>query len=421
MPVTLTVVDHPARSWAGQSAKTAEEIFKATSHQQYRRSTGIIQSSFAKQGLDERHVTPCKNGFVWSAVHAYSTHHHLVVRPDDVWFAILTQLSFYINAHAEELRSLFVAHEGQQHLEVFEAGTINTVDFGTLAERMTHMIAKYVKDPELRTWVMPEFSTTSDSDRVVASILFMGAMQKYFSYGMSLTCGIPSITLLGQQSDWQMIFTRLDKLEQLGEEPTHFAKMLRPVLAYMILSFEQPTSPGVVNFWNKMLTDHVRGSGMDYLSGWLGAFCYWSAEGKANRVASNGFGLDGIAYPVVDLDNVPEGFASVPVRVNDNGMIHECTMLAGSLGIEALSFAQPSRGEHNRSQASDTIQPLSGWIMFENEDKKAAQSREDEIKALEGEADRVLKAGIGLNSLEARANWEKLSDVNGRLEELRSL
>lgn len=42
--------------------------------------------------------------FLSSAVKAYSYHHHLVLRPEDVWFSILVQLNVYINEHAEELR-----------------------------------------------------------------------------------------------------------------------------------------------------------------------------------------------------------------------------------------------------------------------------------------------------------------------------
>lgn len=52
-----------------------------------------------------------KNGFVNAIVEAFNHHHHLVVRPDDIWLAILTQFSSYVNAHAEELRGHFVAHE----------------------------------------------------------------------------------------------------------------------------------------------------------------------------------------------------------------------------------------------------------------------------------------------------------------------
>ena len=61
----------------------------------------IIQSSFQDVTGD---VLPNENGFVQSAIAAYSDHHHLRIRPDDVWLAILTQLSAYINADAEELR-----------------------------------------------------------------------------------------------------------------------------------------------------------------------------------------------------------------------------------------------------------------------------------------------------------------------------
>ena len=63
-----------------------------------------------------------------TALEAYYTHHHLILRPDDVWFAILTQISFYINAHAEDLCSIFVAHDGKKELSVIRVGNRHTVD-----------------------------------------------------------------------------------------------------------------------------------------------------------------------------------------------------------------------------------------------------------------------------------------------------
>jgi hypothetical protein len=54
------------------------------------------------------------NDFVNTVLKAYNQHYHLVIRPEDVWFSILVQLNVYINAHAEELRSMFVAHSGQK-------------------------------------------------------------------------------------------------------------------------------------------------------------------------------------------------------------------------------------------------------------------------------------------------------------------
>jgi hypothetical protein len=91
-----------------------------------------------------------RHGFVDTAVEAYSYHHHLVIRPDDVWITILTQFSLYVNANAEMLRHTFVSHKGQKNLTIASAGTRYDVHFGKLAEQFGVLIQKNVKDPELR-------------------------------------------------------------------------------------------------------------------------------------------------------------------------------------------------------------------------------------------------------------------------------
>jgi hypothetical protein len=65
----------------------------------------VITSSLSKF-KEDFHIYPLKNGFVDGAVHAYSNHHHLTLRPEYIWFAIISQLCFYINAHAEDLRDI---------------------------------------------------------------------------------------------------------------------------------------------------------------------------------------------------------------------------------------------------------------------------------------------------------------------------
>ncbi|OJJ87170.1 uncharacterized protein ASPGLDRAFT_55651 [Aspergillus glaucus CBS 516.65] len=108
----------------------------------------------------------------------------------------------------------------QKELEVKEGGNIHTVDFGKLAVHMTDMIEQNVVDPELRTWIMPLFSTTTDSDKVAASILIMGSLQKYFSCKISVCCGTPSITLLGNREDWEQLVAKT-RQDSLTREGTH--------------------------------------------------------------------------------------------------------------------------------------------------------------------------------------------------------
>lgn len=149
-----------------------EKLFQRSCLQDAQLSKGILQT------FKERNITSSDHGFVRAVYLAYSHHHHLKLRPEDVWFSILTQLSFFINGHAEELRSLFVSHESKKELNIGEVGNIHSVDFGELAIRMTSLIEENVNDPELRAWIMPDFSTT-ESDRVVAAIPMMGSLQEY--------------------------------------------------------------------------------------------------------------------------------------------------------------------------------------------------------------------------------------------------
>jgi hypothetical protein len=80
---------------------------------------------------------------------AYNQHHHLRLRPDDIWFAILSQLGFYINAHAEDLRSLFLAHNEKKELTlVYSAGSRYTFDFRVFAQDMGDFIDDNIVNKE---------------------------------------------------------------------------------------------------------------------------------------------------------------------------------------------------------------------------------------------------------------------------------
>lgn len=50
-----------------------------------------------------------------------------------------------VNAHAEELRSHFVQHEGKKTVVVYAIGNRYTVDFGKLAHQLTVEMQKHVR------------------------------------------------------------------------------------------------------------------------------------------------------------------------------------------------------------------------------------------------------------------------------------
>lgn len=87
---------------------------------------------------------------------------------------------------AEELPAFFVPHESKKELEAISS----IKDSSALTMQMGDLLAKNVNDPQLRDWIMPGFSAATYHDKVVAVVLFMGAMQAYFEYAMSLCCGL---------------------------------------------------------------------------------------------------------------------------------------------------------------------------------------------------------------------------------------
>lgn len=355
MPVNIKPADNSPRVWPSGKAHTAGEIFKTA-------------CSEVLSGMDEvedkismlhDHITPDPNGFFNAIFHAYSNHHHLVLRPDDVWFAILVQLNFYINAHAEELRSFFVSHDGKRQLTVVTDRELGLDLVGIMAVEMTELMKKNITDPATIEWATPSFSTTTESDKVVAAVLIMGTLQKYFSYAMEFRCGFPSVTLLGKREDWVKLQEKLDKMPLMGTEPSQFASLLKPILANFVNSFDQPESPDIEVFWNTCVKRVFQGSGSSLMTGWLTTFCFWDQDG--NRIlqtcdlTSQRLSTRCLAIATCDI---PSGITTIPVTVNNLGDVFETKMVAGIAGIEATP--------ENSSDGStlNTLRPWVGWSMF---------------------------------------------------------
>ncbi|KAH6915768.1 hypothetical protein BKA70DRAFT_1253724 [Coprinopsis sp. MPI-PUGE-AT-0042] len=366
MPVTFKVADHPANP-AEQSnllPKNPKELLVWTRGRKESEAPvkELLQSSFSNGDHDFSKIVPHKSGFIDTVIEAYNQHHHLILRPDDVWMAILGQLNFYVNAHSEDLRSLFVAHEGVRELELEAFGTRYTVDFGDLAKQMTGLLDANVVDKELKDWILPDFSTTTENDTVISAVFMMATLKSYFHYTIRLRCGLPSVTLKGERSDWVKLYNRLEKLESFGDEPKAWVALLRPILSRFVSSFDGEPD---LDFWSK-ICHYQSSSGGCYICGWITAFAIWSYEGKWQGPSLQGGGnelpvrrgnlyrlrLDDAEYGVLNTNKIPSGICEVDVHLDDNGEHFDCMMIAGHL-------AHLKGGEND-----DSASPLPGWFMF---------------------------------------------------------
>lgn len=138
--------------------------------------------------------SPTRTGMIGAVLEAYNLHYDLVLTPDVVWLTCLQQFGAYINGgdRAETLRSKIVDFSGQKNLTVKANGNLFNAPYEYLTLAMAKEIEKNIKDPSIREWADPGFTTTTRRDEVCAAASLMSIMQKYFTYSMSLLCGIPT-------------------------------------------------------------------------------------------------------------------------------------------------------------------------------------------------------------------------------------
>ncbi|KAJ2904245.1 hypothetical protein MKZ38_008456 [Zalerion maritima] len=375
MPVTIRSADHGAealqfRRWRESEASSVEKLVLCTntddlgeSKQQIR---GLVAASFPRTPKDfesNGRILSSKNGFVNACIDAYNDHHNLVIRPEDVWFAILSQLSIYVNHNAEALRNQFVNHEGRDDLFI-EVDDMEKVDNGEMAVMMTKLMNDKIKNPDTRNWIMPTFTTTEKTDQTVAAVMFMGTMQKYFTYSWGTRCGIPSVTLEGEIRDWADMHDRIRKMTDIfGAGVAGFRNTVLPAVEGMAKSFLDAEGQGK-RFWQGVCVQNMpNGSGSPTYTGWITAFTYWAEDGRCLHSpgtgnASRGGSPGGKSVMHLRRGDVPCGFVRVPVVLKYWDHIVNSDMTAGSVAIRATDAAG------RKSSKADTLRPQSGWFLY---------------------------------------------------------
>jgi hypothetical protein len=334
--VSVAVVEQDANHITFRPAlHKAEEIKLKYSIPREFTSTTLVASELryipGKRIIKER----TRNGFVNTLVEAYNMHYSVSIRPDDVWMAILVQFNNYVNKNAERLRDKFVSHEGQEQLIVQDFGSLRDAPYGEMSKRMAHLVSENIKDPSIKNWVIPKFSTTTDIDTVSYSIIFMSVMKQYFNYEFELMCGLPFVTLLGTLEDWQDLANRARRLVEFDDDDhtiAHWAEMLIPILEEFVKS--RMGHPNLA-FWNRICHHKSGGSGPTYLSGWIAVFCVFKHDGKyyGKNKSIHLRRLVTSDYPFISTTEIPMGYVMVDVVVNDQGTRHNCELVAGHLSM----------------------------------------------------------------------------------------
>lgn len=293
----------------------------------------LLSSSLEK----EAQLIPSHTHSLIGAVYqSYAGHRPLVLSPDMIWLCIAQGFSLHVKENSEDLRHLFVDHEGQVNLDI-ERESYHPKERAFWEGIFPDFSKAIAKNTKKDVWklVAPKFSTTTSVEKAAFEVTLMDAMSPYFTYSVSITCGIPSITLEGNYEDWLAIENRIKQLKEYGLD------WWSDDLETMIKEFKL-ASQGKVNkrFWKDIFVVHQRNimCGTEpYFQGWIfNLFPYFKKKsGKKVTYYQNPLviGKKSKKKSVMDLEVLPSGMSRAKVLLNDNGAMTMLHFNAGFVGF----------------------------------------------------------------------------------------
>jgi hypothetical protein len=333
-------------------------------------------------------------GFFAACLAAFAQHLPLALSPDHMWSVISFAFAKHVDENAEELRSNFVQHDGKKRIEVQAdnivmgggnagSGSSSQEWEDTVFPNFSKQIKNYIGE-KVHGAIASDFSTTTSTARAAHEITLMSSMKNYFSYGISTSCGIPNITLLGSEEDWVALRARA---ESLGDLMTvAFSKMWMPILLPVLDEFVE-SYKGNVNhgFWQSMvkLRGVRMGSGdYDFISGWLQILFPYLKNGKLNTRLRPWHEM---YFDGPKPEEIPFVTSAAPVDWKYYGTTYNLHFHAGIIGCIQNSL-------------DGTLMPVNGWFVTHDPEKepdvrlKVVQS---EIEALlKGHADEAQKVPL---------------------------
>ena len=123
-----------------------------------------------------------------------------------------------------------------------------------------------------------------------------------------------------------------------------------------------------------------------------------TSANNISRPAKDDFGfqysLDGVPYPTVDMTDIPVGYTSVDVHLDDEGEEFQCKMVAGHVAAAASVSSVLARSSFPASSSLqrylevvgqnlyDTLSPAPQWFLYIKAEKPRWGREEEDAKAV---------------------------------------
>lgn len=273
-----------------------------------------------------------RNSFVETAMTAFSEHQALAIAPDELWLVVAQAAAKHIELNPEDCRSALVSWEGKRVIEVvnsdFYKGSAENDwerEFGKFSEQIAKAIGKK------RDLFDPSSSTTTPTEKAAIQVQMMAALAPYMEYRMMTLCGIPTLTLLGEVSDWKAIEQRVEAFAEFY--PTWAHKPLMTAVNQFVRAAEGTPD---LSFWQNFFKRSY-GSGGTAINGWINAFFPYP-NNKPNKMMQVNFEEEVLKGPRAgyDVGDYNSSVAVVPMQWDCRGDQYKMALATGIFGTTII-------------------------------------------------------------------------------------
>jgi len=302
------------------------------------------------------------NGLIQTLQECYDNHRPLVLSPDIIWLAICQGVSVHMNEHYDSLKNVvFIKDKPDKIIIRNDSLGYSAKHWKNLIGTFSNETKKYTND-DFYSFFVSEFTTTTTIEQTAFQITLLESYKKAFEYIGETGCGIPSIRLEGNKSDWKTILKKLDMLDKIGL--SNWAENLKPIIVEFINASDGKYKK---EFWQNIYKNASEYNGF-YISGWVIKFFPYIKELASEGVydekrgetrvgeiikPNNFYEGDQYLLSTLSTDNFPSGLAKIPVTwINNlNGQTKKMEVYAGFLAI--MQYEDKS------------LKPLVSWAICE--------------------------------------------------------
>lgn len=247
---------------------------------------------------------------------AYRNHYSVVIRPDDIWYMVLAELTLVIKKTPQHFAHLFTTTPDKKQLILVPTGDVTQID--------PALVISHLKDcvPADVDLFLPQFSTTTPDSRLAMHVAFCDMASPYYDYATYL-CGIPAIRVEGTEEDWAKVAQGFNKLsalfKPLGTEGKSSLWIYLDRCYKCVKAMIGAVVMDDVHNLSRIVKVERCGSGSQYeMSGWIMDFCVSNRkvqlEGLPSHIAS-------MTYKNLDTGRIFKLFTGLTESVLQDGFL----------------------------------------------------------------------------------------------------